>query len=820
MTKKITENELSDSFEIIAIITKEFPEIDGKKDKFQLLTKGYERLKYFDFLKVLKMNTVFSINNNYDIKYEKDQSISVRKINKSINIYSDSKPLIQVNAIVGKNGSGKSTISEILYLMLYNLAVEKKIIKDEKQNLITAFKGFLNSYLIIKLGTEIICIDFEILDFFDYEASQKKESKKVRFIKSYCQEGDINLIDLLQPNIEDFDLKNLFYMISLNYSLYGLNELNMGDWIKHIFHKNDMYDTPIVINPYREKGNIDVNTEVTQNNARSISNLSKRNNDLSKTTLSPDYKFNHLNVFYHKKKRKKAHVPEVLMKFIEQNLTQKVSQPIVENNINFKSIYNPFNFFDSTESSAINDELSFESKLFSNIISTPFGDNELEVQKLASILLENSKEAFEIIHRDFFNISNQTELYEIIKNLNLNHNKETGEDIIIDLFSYFICKLYRIGIHYPKEFGSLINDKKTGLNNKVEEFKEALLGVLTNKSHVCFKLKRVYYFINYSRGKDSINFVIDDRYNDQNIVAWTLENLKYEDIKYKYSTENFNISLIKESYIDKINSHFTLVNDVSWRIPPPIFETKLIVESAHEKSKNEDLSNLSSGETQFIYALQTILYHIININSNDKYKNIVLLLDEIELYHHPDYQRVFLSTLIKQINELNLKIESIQIILLTHSPFILSDISSSNILRLKEGNPEKIEEQTFGANIHDLLANDFFLDKGFMGEFAKQKINNVIDSMRIKKILDEKEKKEQKLLTDEQKLQYIRTIKGFEHLKKLDILSQKVCKQIISVVGEPMLYMSLMEIYVETFNDSKNDFIDEQIQKLIDLKKK
>ena len=64
--------------------------------------------------------------------------------------------------------------------------------------------------------------------------------------------------------------------ISTNYSLYAFNqseyvaddieenemaeEVN-GDWLNGLFHKNDGYFTPLVITPFRETGNIDVEKE-------------------------------------------------------------------------------------------------------------------------------------------------------------------------------------------------------------------------------------------------------------------------------------------------------------------------------------------------------------------------------------------------------------------------------------------------------------------------------------------------------------------------------------------------------------------------------
>jgi hypothetical protein len=40
----------------------------------------------------------------------------------------------------------------------------------------------------------------------------------------------------------------------INYSIYGLNTNNMGMWIKSPFtKKNDGYQMPIVMNPYRHR---------------------------------------------------------------------------------------------------------------------------------------------------------------------------------------------------------------------------------------------------------------------------------------------------------------------------------------------------------------------------------------------------------------------------------------------------------------------------------------------------------------------------------------------------------------------------------------
>ena len=71
-------------------------------------------------------------------------------------------------------------------------------------------------------------------------------------------------------------------------------------------------------------------------------------------------------------------------------------------------------------------------------------------------------------------------------------------------------------------------------------------------------------------------------------------------------------------------------------------------------------------------------------------------------------------------------LKRINIMFVTHSPFILSDIPLSNVLFLKEGKPcMEMKENTFGSNIHGLLRNGFFMPSLPVGEFAHEKINEL-----------------------------------------------------------------------------------------------
>jgi beta-glucosidase/6-phospho-beta-glucosidase/beta-galactosidase len=85
------------------------------------------------------------------------------------------------------------------------------------------------------------------------------------------------------------------------------------------------------------------------------------------------------------------------------------------------------------------------------------------------------------------------------------------------------------------------------------------------------------------------------------------------------------------------------------------------------------------------------------------------------------------------------KIKGINMIFVTHSPFILSDIPNANIIKLNGGKLYGEMTQTFGANVYDLLANDFFMKNGFIGEFARQKIEEVIYKINSNNSIEKKD---------------------------------------------------------------------------------
>lgn len=166
-------------------------------------------------------------------------------------------------------------------------------------------------------------------------------------------------------------------------------------------------------------------------------------------------------------------------------------------------------------------------------------------------------------------------------------------------------------------------------------------------------------------------------------------------------------------------------------MPPSVFTQGLYL---HKQDEEQEIpfGDLSSGEKQFLQTTTTILYHLRNIISVKeqygfaKYYNISLILDELEVCFHPEYQQKFVKMLKEMLqNAQVLNHVNINVLLVTHSPFVLSDIPKCNVLCLEDGKVKKDLHETFCANIFDLLSGHFFLDQ-FVGYFASEFTDSVI----------------------------------------------------------------------------------------------
>jgi energy-coupling factor transporter ATP-binding protein EcfA2 len=193
--------------------------------------------------------------------------------------------------------------------------------------------------------------------------------------------------------------------------------------------------------------------------------------------------------------------------------------------------------------------------------------------------------------------------------------------------------------------------------------------------------------------------------------------------------------------------------------------------------------NLSSGE-QSLLTLMSRFYGLTRDFKNDNpKKNLIILFDEPDVYFHPEWQRKVLNQLIKYIPEL-FPASRIQFILTANTPFLASDLPNSNIILLLHRNDESISKsqgplasKTFGANIHTLLSDSFFVSH-FMGEFAKNKIEKLI-----------------RYLQDD---------------NASDLFTPEDAQKLIDHIGEPLIHDRLQDLYNDKFGLPSLNLIEER----------
>lgn len=612
------------------------------------------------FSKVLIPNQVYTFFNSYDfsnldaIKYEKIKDPKLYDINEDGNSLD-----VNISAIVGKNGSGKSSITELIYLAINNLT--KSVLKSKCE-----LKSVEGVYIELFYFTDSLYklrVQNKVVELFRYENRQNvfTDSKQIRVDKN--------------------SLGSFFYSIAINYSHYALNSKDLGDWIRHLFHKNDAYQAPLVINPMRTDGNIDINIE----------------NDL-----------------------------------VKSRLLANILEPIPELRI------------------------LTENKRKAELLICSLNKEKVDLlygkQKFPPV--QYQKEIIQTVYRHF---SIQT------------NNKN---DITRCADKYIFKKLVSISRNYS-HYKKYYKEKEEKFSSTL--FNKYLQELSKDKSHITNKLKQAINFLKY-------------------------QHLKHHDISKPIKVADLadNIEkVISENYPNEELKTIEL-------IPPSFFKVQIKLDD------DSDFEQLSSGEKQRIHTLNSLVYHLLNINSVSdnsvlsKYSYVNILFDEVELYFHPEMQRTFIDYLLKYLRKVNFNdITGLNFCFVTHSPFILSDIPDSNILFLEiddENHKAKQkfrDDRTFGGNIHDLLKDSFFLNDGYMGDFAKDKITSSI-----------------KFLTE-----------TIEANQKSETISNKIWNkenviQFIEIIGEPLLRNSLKDLYLQAFVHNDVEEIDKEINRLQEEKKK
>ncbi|WP_300687160.1 hypothetical protein [Chryseobacterium sp.] len=568
-------------FKIIAIKT-------GSKPKriYEVQSTGAK----LDFFKNLDENKIYPFTSDFSFPNNNFDHVNIE--NKSVlELYSftskNKKISVNINAIVGNNGSGKSSLIELLFWANYNIGCVTKLLRNNKTN------NLLEPYKFIDLEI-LYSIDDKNLIRLEFKNGGVFKNKLFLTGNTYISKQDDLQIRTTR------DLHDYFYSIVINYSHYALNSNEIGDWIIPLFHKNDGYQTPIVLNPMRTEGIIDINEE----------------NKLLKRRLQGN----------------------LLEEIGDQNIEESLRN--IGNNKVVTSL-----------------KIKYSSK---DYLQEPKGF------KLKSQVIKAIEDNFK------FKIKQEHLSGSFFTNICIN---------------YIVEKLLKISSKYRP-----YNKYKDGDNLKYID--SYIKRIKYGNSHIVFKVKGAILYLKY------YELIFGNHYT-----------LSKEDVIIDIDDLSKKITEIRDKENDYFINTFTMV-------PPGFFDTEIIL------SDGSLFSSLSSGEKQRIHSNSSIIYHIINLNSvndeddKDKYDNypyINIILDEIELYYHPDWQRNYVKDLLSSIRKIphnSIKnIKGINITFLTHSPFILSDIANTNVLKLKNGFPQPFNdsEETFGANINDILANHLMI---------------------------------------------------------------------------------------------------------------
>lgn len=164
-----------------------------------------------------------------------------------------------------------------------------------------------------------------------------------------------------------------------------------------------------------------------------------------------------------------------------------------------------------------------------------------------------------------------------------------------------------------------------------------------------------------------------------------------------------------------------------------------------------EFSNLSTGELQFVKHFAG-LQKLNDITSYSNFENIIILLDEPDSHFHPEWSRRYIAKLINFLNErvVTKKNVKFQLIITTHSPFMISDIPKEyinciDIIKTDTSVKRKIFKADFGlmSNFYDLIKHNFFMNSP-IGEYASiifsklindiKKINSNTTSVKISEI--------------------------------------------------------------------------------------
>lgn len=628
---------------------------------------------------------------------------------------------ITVNCIVGKNGSCKSTLLDILYRIINNFSyrlIDKAWIDNTPENnpqrghYLTYASGFEATLFFETdgvVGSIYNCCDNITYNY--YSSTPDSEFSGEKMVKYFTK-----------TKLEKLT-RHFFYTICTNYSIHSLNEDDYspnkllleysnshidGQWIHGLFHKNDGYVAPIAMVPFRkDKGCIDIHNE----------------NYLAKLRLAT------LAVLFASKGKKFLDV------YNASSLVYRFNDKAAANfNGRFNELYRKY--------FPINKDCS----------------------KFKSLLIKQWRHLLKGHYDEEFN----------------NQPKVVKEAIL----KYVAYKTLKTCIHYRK-YGEMIGvrnltaeERNRGKRRLIDGFylelnESKVINVIKEIAfqdttvHVNLKIQQILYFLKHNTYCTKYEIVPPE-------VAYREEEIRNE-TAFGWSMKPVSELFTKDVDGNRKRIPFRTYDEAYLSMPPAIFEWEMCFKKDGSKEE-ETLSQMSSGERQLMHSISYIIYHIKNIESvtegsyRIKYHNISMIFDEAELYYHPEYQRRFVANLIRMLSWCHINhniIRGVNILIVTHSPFVLSDIPLDNTLYLEDGKVSNKEKETFCGNVHELLGGSFFMDYS-IGDVARANVEEIIALYNNRNSLEKEvqEMNRRKFKDNRERYEYVAAIIADEYLKR------------------------------------------------------